>query len=154
LHRPEGGAVMAVSHAGTATPRRDGFLRHLFYGVRRLRERPTWIQYAGPDWANGIMDVAVTDRFHAKQGRSTGRWVLPSPDGDAPPLVVYLKRHYSLPWHSRLLATIWPRGGWSPAMQEWRHLEWARAQGVPVPEALAAAEYIGPMGRLQSFLAV
>jgi heptose I phosphotransferase len=39
-------------------------------------------------------------------------------------------------------------------MQEWRHLEWARTQGVPVPEALAAAEFIGPRGSLRSFLAV
>src|SRR5213079_2543628 len=42
----------------------------------------------------------------------------------------------------------------SPALQEWDHLEWARREGVPVPAAVAAGEYIGPWGRLQSFLAV
>ena len=44
--------------------------------------------------------------------------------------------------------------GWSPAFQEWDHLEWARQQGVPVPRVVAAGEFIGPAGRLQSFLAV
>jgi heptose I phosphotransferase len=39
-------------------------------------------------------------------------------------------------------------------VQEYRHLEWARTQGVPVPAAVAVGEYIGPWGRLQSFLAV
>ena len=37
---------------------------------------PTGRASPAPDWADRIMDVAVTDRFHAKQGRSTGRWVL------------------------------------------------------------------------------
>jgi hypothetical protein len=152
--RPEGDASMAAPLAAVAPPRLGGILRRLFRGVRRLRERPDWLAHAGLAWADGIMDVAVTDRFHAKQGRSTGRWVLPAPDAGGTALVVYLKRHYSLPWWQCLLATMWPRGGWSPAMQEWRHLEWARAQGVPVPEALAAAEFIGPGGRLRSFLAV
>jgi heptose I phosphotransferase len=98
------------------------------------------------------MDVAVTDRFSAKQGRSTGRWVLHRPGEGR--LAVYLKRHYQLPWWQGLLAALWPRAGWSPALQEWKHLEWARQQGVPVPAVVAAAEYIGPWGRLQSFLAV
>ena len=39
-------------------------------------------------------------------------------------------------------------------LQEWRHLHWARSQGLPVPAAVAACEYIGPWGRLQSALAV
>src|SRR3712207_4502269 len=52
------------------------------------------------------------------------------------------------------MALLWPDAGWSPALQEWDHLEWARAQGLPVPVASAGGEYIGPWGRLQSFLAV
>src|SRR5262249_26015094 len=102
-------------------------------------------------------NVPVTDRFHAKQGRSTGRWLLNIPGSpDNPPhrLAVYLKRHYELPWWQGWLATLWPRGDWSPAMQEWRHLEWAHRQGLPVPQAGAVGEYVGPWGRLQSFLAV
>jgi heptose I phosphotransferase len=100
------------------------------------------------------MDVAVTDRFHAKQGRSTGRWVLYADGQDARRLSVYLKRHYHLPWWNCLLAAVWPGGGRSPAFQEWEHLEWARRIGVPVPKAVAAAEYVGPWGRLRSVLAV
>jgi heptose I phosphotransferase len=97
------------------------------------------------------MEVAVTDRFHAKQGRSTGRWIL---HGDGKQLAVYLKRHYRLSWWRGLLAALWPGAGWSPALQEFRHLEWARAAGFPVPGVAAAGEYIGPWGRLRSFLAV
>jgi heptose I phosphotransferase len=125
--------------------------QRLFRGVRRLRQRPDWPAFAGPDWAERIMTAEVTDRFHAKQGRSTGRWVLHAGAGR---LAVYLKRHYRLPWWRGLLAALWPDAGWSPALQEVRHLEWARAQGLPVPAVVAAGEYIGPWGRLQSFLAV
>jgi heptose I phosphotransferase len=129
----------------------ETFWRRWFRGARRLRQRPDWAAFAGADWADRIMDVAVTDRFHAKQGRSTGRWVL---NVAGRRLAVYLKRHYRLPWWHGLLAALWPESGWSPALQEWRHLEWARTAGMPVPAAVAAGEYIGPWGRLQSFLAV
>ena len=97
------------------------------------------------------MGLAITDRFHAKQG-AMDRPLDSAVPGEA--LAVYLKRHYRLPWWRGLLASFWPDAGWSPALQEWRHLEWARAQGMPVPAAVAAGEYIGPWGRLQSFLAV
>jgi heptose I phosphotransferase len=113
--------------------------------------------FAGPDWADHIMGVQVSDRFQAKQGRTTGRWVLQAPDGPARPsrtLTVYLKRHYRLPWWHGWLATVWPYSRWSPALQEWDNLEWARRQGLPVPQPLAAAEFVGPWGRLQSVLAV
>src|SRR5262245_46008006 len=127
------------------------FWDRLIRGVRRVQQRPDWPALAGADWAERIMDVAVTDDFHAKQGRSTGRWVLRAPDRE---LTVYLKRHYRLPrWHG-LLATLWPGQGWSPGLQEARHLEWARRHGLPVPEVVAAGESIGPWGKLQSFLAV
>src|SRR5262249_16823825 len=59
-----------------------------------------------------------------------------------------------LPWWQGLMASLWPEGDWSPAMQEWRHLEWARQQGLLVPESIAAGEFVGPYGRLRSFLAV
>lgn len=125
--------------------------QRLLHGVRLVKERRDWSRFAGGDWPNRIMDLAVTDRFHAKQGRSTGRWIVTA---EGRQLSVYLKRHYRLPRWSGLLATLWPRGGWSPALQEWRHLEWARAHGLPVPATVAAGEYIGPWGRLQSVLAV
>jgi heptose I phosphotransferase len=97
------------------------------------------------------MSMAVTDRFHAKQGRSTGRLILRR---DSRQLSVYLKRHYRLSRWRGLLATVWPNAGWSPAVQEWHHLRWARDRGMPVPAAVAAGEYIGPWGLFQSFLAV
>jgi heptose I phosphotransferase len=125
--------------------------QRLSRGVCRLRYDADWPDFLGPDWAEQIMTLAVTDRFHAKQGRSTGRLILRVGERR---LSVYLKRHYRLPWWRGLLAALWPGRGWSPALEEWRHLEWARGQGLPVPRAVAAGEYIGPWGRLQSFLAV
>jgi Lipopolysaccharide kinase (Kdo/WaaP) family len=129
----------------------DTFWQRLVHGVRRLRQRPDWSAFVGPDWAEHIMDVAVTDRFHAKQGRSTGRWIL---ERDGQRLGVYLKRHYRLPWWHGLLAMFRPGADWSPAFQEWTRIEWARAEGLPVPAAVAACEYLGPWGGLQSMLAV
>jgi heptose I phosphotransferase len=128
--------------------------QRLWHGVRRVRHQPDWPRLAGAQWDDAIMHTAVTDRFHAKQGRSVGRWRLTDPIQPTHGLTVYLKRHYQLPWWQGLLATIWPGGDWSPAMQEWRHLEWARRQGLPVPAATAAGEWIGPRFKLQSFLAV
>jgi hypothetical protein len=123
----------------------------LLRGVRRLHQRADWRDFAGHDWADDIMSRAISDRFHAKQGRSIARWVLQAHDRQ---LTVYLKRHYQLSRWRGLLATFWPDAGWSPAVQEWRHLKWARARGMPVPASVAAGEYIGPWGRFQSFLAV
>jgi heptose I phosphotransferase len=125
--------------------------QRLVRGTRRLRQLADWSSFAGPEWADRIMAVPVTDRFHAKQGRTIGRWVL---DADGRRLVVYLKRHYRLPRWRGLLATLRPERGWSPALEEWDHLTWARDQGLPVPTAVAGGEYIGPWGRLQSFLVV
>jgi hypothetical protein len=120
-------------------------------GVRRLYERGDWTDLAGPSWAEDILSRAVTDRFHAKQGRSTGRLILQRGERR---LAVYLKRHYRLPWWHGLLAAVWPGGDWSPGMAELRHLEWAHRQGLPVPAIAAAGEFIGPWGRLQSILAL
>jgi Lipopolysaccharide kinase (Kdo/WaaP) family len=130
---------------------RETLWHRLVRGVRRLHQQPYWARFAGPDWADRIMQMAVADRFHAKQGRTIVRWVLQAEDRQ---LVVYLKRHYRLSWWRGLLALLRPDARWSPALQEWEHLQWAQAQGVPVPVAAAGGEYIGPWGRLQSFLAV
>ncbi len=147
----EAGPSPPGSVAKPPSTRGSSFWRRLAQGAARLWQRADWSVFAGPDWPERIMAVPVTDRFHAKQGRSTGRWLLDVPGRR---LAVYLKRHYELPWWQGWLATLWPRGNWSPALQEWQHLEWARRQGLPVPEAVAAGEYVGPWGRLQSFLAV
>src|SRR5262249_926059 len=91
-----------------------------------------------------IMQAIVTDRLHAKQGRTIARWTLGT---DERRLVVYLKRHYRLPWRHGLLALLWPEGSWSPAMQEWEHLEWARAARLPVPGAVAGRRRVhGALG--------
>ena len=105
-----------------------------------------------PDLGASVMTMAVTDRLHAKQGRSTGRVRFDSPRG---PLTVYLKRHERLPWRDRLLALLAPgRGRHTPAAAEWAHLAKARALGVPVPDAVAVGEAIGPWGGLCSYLMV
>ena len=130
---------------------KDSLWRRLLGGARRLWQRADWPRFAGADWPERIMDLAVTDRFHAKQGRSTGRWIV---EADGRRLGVYLKRHYRLPWWQGVLSVLWPNGDWSPGMRERRNLEWAAAQGLPVPAAVAAGEFLGPWGRLQSFLAV
>lgn len=120
-------------------------------GVRHFHTRADWEQLAGSDWRERILDVRVTDDFHEKQGRSTGRWILQQ---DGMRLSVYLKRHFRLPWPHGVLAALWPRGAWSPGMRERRNLLEAAAEGVPVPNVVAAGEWIGPHGKLQSFLAI
>lgn len=144
--------VLEPSFAG-----RNSLWRRLFVGVCRWCQRADWPHFAGADWPARVMDLAVTDRFQAKQGRSSGRWMLSGPAGagERPPrLSVYLKRHYKFPWWQGWLATLWPWRNWSPAWQEGRHLQWARHQGLPVPHLVAAAEYVGPWGKFRSVLAV
>jgi Lipopolysaccharide kinase (Kdo/WaaP) family len=130
---------------------KENFWRRLSHGVRRTHRRDDWLDFVGRDGADGIMEMTITDRFHAKQGRSIARWVLQGKDKK---LTIYLKRHYRLSRWRGLLATVWPEGGWSPAVQEWHHLKWARDRGLPVPAGVAAGEYIGPWGSFRSFLAV
>jgi hypothetical protein len=103
------------------------------------------------DFAVSVMALQSRDRFHAKQGRSTARVVLDRTDR---PLAVYLKRHFRLPWVSRLAALLDPAGRHSPAAAEWCHLERVRALGIEVPEVVAAGEHIGPGTDLRSFLMV
>jgi heptose I phosphotransferase len=125
------------------------FWRRLTQGQWIEHARSDWVSVLGRDWTQEIMQVRVTDRFHAKQGRSTGRWLVPRSG-----LSVYLKRHYELSRWKGVLATFWPRGQWSPAFREWANLDWARRAGLPVPDAVAAAQRIGPAGKLQSVLAI
>ena len=104
-----------------------------------------------PDLGETVMGLEAGDRLHAKQGRSTARVVFHGADG---PVAVYLKRHYRLPWPSRVAALLNPGGRHTPASAEFAHLRRARALGIAVPEVVAAGERIGPWGRLQSFLMV
>ncbi len=120
-------------------------------GTRLIRKQPDWERFAGEGWADRIMAEPVTDRLHQKQGRSIGRWILA--DG-AERLGVYLKRHYRLPWWRGLVATLFPGGAWSPGLQEWQRLCWAKDEGFPVPRPVAAGQFVGPWYRLRGFLAV
>lgn len=129
-----------------------GWWQRLWLGERCIVTTPRWQQAVAGELTDSIMTVPVTDRFHAKQGRSTGRWLVPTQNGSR--LVVYLKRHYRLPWWQRLLTLLWPGQNRTPAAQEWEHLHWCQAQGIPVPEPLAMGEYRGPGMKLQSFLAI
>lgn len=97
------------------------------------------------------MDLQSTDRFHAKQGRSTARVRFDSPAGT---VSTYLKRHYKTTLTEQLGALVNPSGKHSPAAVEWVHLEQARALGVDAPRVLAVGERIGPGARLQSYLLV
>jgi hypothetical protein len=128
-----------------------GLWRRLRHGVRRLHQRADWGDFVSADWPERIMVIDVTDCFNEKQGRTTGRLRL---EENGRQLCVYLKRHYRLPWWRGLLALLFPRTGWSPALQEAQHLDWARDHGWAVPAVVAAGEYIGPWGKLQSFLAI
>lgn len=121
-------------------------------GYQKIRQSADWVDFVGPDWVRTIMEVEVRDRFHAKQGRSIGRWTLTAPDGRT--LVVYLKRHFILPKSHGILATLFPRKTRSPGLEEYEHLQWAAKQGIPVPRAVAAGEFLLPGGRLQSFIAL
>lgn len=127
------------------------FWRRVRRGVRLLRRQADWERFAGEEWADSIMRVPLTDREHAKQGRSIGRKVFT--DG-RDKLSVYLKRHFRLPRLHGLLATLLPGRAWSPGLQEWQHLCWAKEQGFPVPRPVAAGQFVGPWGRLCGFLAV
>jgi heptose I phosphotransferase len=125
--------------------------QRLTHGLRRCYARADWSDFVGENWPDEIMRAEVTDDLNEKQGRSTGRWPL---EADGKHLVVYLKRHFLLPrWHG-LMATLWPGGDWSPAMQERHNLDWAIGLKLPVPKVVAAGEFVGPWGRLQSFLAI
>jgi heptose I phosphotransferase len=119
--------------------------------VRYLRRRADWDRFAGEDWVERIMSVPLTDREHCKQGRSIGRKVFV--DG-RDTLSVYLKRHFVLSRFTGFLATLFPARAWSPGLQEWQRLCWARAEGFAVPHPVAAGQFVGPWGRLQGFLAV
>lgn len=98
-----------------------------------------------------IHDIQDGDRYHRKQGRSTNRLRVDTPDGS---VSVYLKRHTHWPWLARIKAWLHPGGRHSPAGVEWRNLALARALGIAVPESVAAGEQIGPGAHARSFLMV
>jgi hypothetical protein len=133
-------------------PPRPGLVGRLLSGDRVIKVHPDFAALAGAGWERRIMAEHVSDRFHAKQGRSIGRWTLTGGGGGK--MTVFLKRHHLLPRFAGWAATVFPGRAWSPGLQEWQHLAWAEAEGLPVPRPVAAGEFRGPWGGLQSFLAV
>lgn len=127
------------------------FWQRLVHGSRWLWLSERHRAVLPADLAATVMQIRSSDRFHAKQGRSTARVRFESAGGS---LSVYLKRHYHLPLASRLAALIDPGGHHTPATAELRHLDQARQVGLAVPEAVAAGEWVGPWGALRSFLMV
>ena len=140
-----------MNHAAPTRSLVPSLWRRLFHGARLVRQQPDWVRFAGEDWADRIMTETVTDKLHEKQGRAIARWTLA--DGSSR-LIAFLKRHYKLPWWDGALATLFPRQAWSPGLQEWEHLEWAKAEGFSVPRAVAAGQFVGPWFKLQGFIAV
>jgi hypothetical protein len=120
-------------------------------GVRLFRKQADWDRFAGEGWPERIMAEPLTDREHNKQGRSIGRKVFA--DG-RDTLSVYLKRHFCLSRLTGLLATLFPDRVLAPGLQEWVRLVWAKENGFSVPRPVAAGQFVGPWGKLQSFLAV
>jgi len=127
------------------------FWQRLRHGFQVVHADADFVAIAGQDWAERIMSASATDRHHAKQGRSIGRWIL-TKHGQR--LGVYLKRHFVLPRVRGFLATLLPRQAWSPGLEERENLNWVREQGIPAPRAVAAGQFLGPWGRLQGFIAV
>ncbi|MCZ2343739.1 MAG: hypothetical protein LC104_18375 [Bacteroidales bacterium] len=113
---------------------------------------PAWQECVGDGWETRIMAESVTDRFHAKQGRTIARWTLSRVSSSD--LVVYLKRHYQLPRWRGVLAALFPSRAWSPGLEEWHNLNWARSQGLPVPIVQAVGQWVTPGLRVQGFIAV
>ncbi len=124
----------------------------LLRGGRRLVADADFAAFVGEDWPERIMHDATATTLHAKQGRTISRWSLAAADGRT--LDLFLKRHYVLPRWQGLLAALMPSRAFSPGLAEWEHLRWAQVHGLPVARPVAAGEYRGPWGRLQSFLAV
>jgi heptose I phosphotransferase len=130
---------------------RTTFWQRLTRGTRWTWLDPRYRAALPADLGETVMELDARDRLHAKQGRSTARVIFHGPDG---PVAVYLKRHYALPWTSRLAALFDPDGRHTPGAAELAHLNRVRALGVAVPEVVAAGERIGPWGQAQSFLMV
>ena len=140
-----------MSHPSPARSLAPSLWRRLFRGTRLVRQQPDWPRFAGAEWADRIMTETVTDKLHEKQGRAIARWTLTQ---GSDRLIAFLKRHYQLPWIHGLLATLFPRQAWSPGLQEYARLEWAKAEGFAVPRPLAAGQFVGPWFALRGFIAV
>lgn len=106
----------------------------------RVHQTGDWTAFVGDDWPRNLLDADLADRVHRKQGRSIARWTVVGSDHR---MVAFVKRHYT---HS-LWKSLWRK---SDAMCEWHHLQQAAALGIPVPRAIAVAEWSHWPRQLQS----
>ncbi len=125
-----------------------GIFSRWFRGYEKVLSTSDWDTHFSENWKDTIMSVVVTDRLHEKQGRSIARWSI------TPEFVVYLKRHYKLPFRDGLRAVLFPKRAASPGLQEWEHLAIAAKLNIPIPKAVAVGEWLQPKGKLSSFIAV
>jgi heptose I phosphotransferase len=121
-------------------------------GCRWVWLNPAYEEFTRDLTADDCMAMQSQDRFHAKQGRTTARVRLDAADGGQ--VHAYLKKFERLNWQERLLAACTTPGTTTPGPVEWRHLEAARALGIPVPHVIATGERLGPGLAAQSFLIV
>jgi heptose I phosphotransferase len=108
----------------------------------RRHHVPDWAAHLGADWHRRLLEADLTDRLHRKQGRNIARWTL---RGSAGRLAVFVKRHYTHSWWQSLAPFAR-----SDAAREWHHLRQANGLGIPVPRAVAFAEWSNWPGRLRS----
>src|SRR5262245_35763243 len=98
-----------------------------------FQHAPDWAAFVGTDWPRNLLDANLIDRLHRKQGRNIARWTLTNAGRR---LAVFVKRHYT---HS-FWKTLLPFAK-SDAAREWHHLRRAESLGIPVPRAVAFAEW-------------
>ncbi|MCS7016877.1 MAG: hypothetical protein NZM42_12265, partial [Gemmatales bacterium] len=74
-------------------------------GEVRGEYKPIWQRHFGQATVHDVLRFSVCEIASSKQGRSVGKLVVQ--DGNEK-LVIFLKRHYRLPWWPRIMAWLWP----------------------------------------------
>ena len=91
----------------------------------------TTLEAASADAYEALARLAPADHFVEKQGRSTGRYLVPAVGRS---VSFFLKKYFHLPWWERWFAPLESY----PGPRELANLQRAAALGIPVPEPLAA----------------
>ena len=126
-------------------------LRRMTRGIERSVRSERYQNMLPDDLETKVMAIESSDRYHAKQGRSTVRVRFETGSGT---LSVYLKRHFRLGRLARISAWLDPSEWRSPAGIERANLDRARALGIDVPDWVAAGERIVPGEPATSYLLI